>query len=220
MLYSVHKKLGFTVVELIVVIVVIGILASIGLVVFRGVQDRAYTAERLNEGTQYLSMFKLYATQERKYPSVPRAGIYCLGTNFASSSYVSSLGGDTSLPSTLLGQAANYCHELLSHPGEDLNATYPPLNTALSTVGSLSNNRTVDKRSAKNRIVVGPYVRYEPGSSPNTASIYVYIIVDTACPKGLRDVFTWPNGSKGCELKPLPEMPVTYTNEPWNYAGP
>lgn len=71
MLYPVHKKLGFTVVELIVVIVVIGILASIGVVAYRGVQDRAYNVERLNEMKGWESIFSIYASQEKSIQVCP-----------------------------------------------------------------------------------------------------------------------------------------------------
>jgi prepilin-type N-terminal cleavage/methylation domain-containing protein len=56
------KQTGFTIVELLIVIVVIGILAAITIVAFNGVQQRARDAQRkqnLNDLAQMISVYNL-----------------------------------------------------------------------------------------------------------------------------------------------------------------
>ena len=47
-LLSVKRRQGFTIVELLVVIVVIGVLAAITIVAYNGMQARAYNASLVN----------------------------------------------------------------------------------------------------------------------------------------------------------------------------
>lgn len=63
------KKNGFTVVELIVIIVVIGILASISIVGYSGLQGRSRDAERKADIESIQSVLETYRDQTGKYPS-------------------------------------------------------------------------------------------------------------------------------------------------------
>lgn len=75
------KNKGFTIVELLIVIVVIGILAAIVIVAYNGVQTRAQNTQRINELSTWKRAFESYKAREGQYPAVP-AGSYCLGVGF------------------------------------------------------------------------------------------------------------------------------------------
>lgn len=68
---------GFTIVELLVVVVVIAILAAISTVAYTGIQTRAENTKTIAAMSQYIKALKVYAAQEGIYPA---AGWSCLGT--------------------------------------------------------------------------------------------------------------------------------------------
>lgn len=66
-----HKQKGqkgFTLVELLIVIVVIAILASISVVAYNGIQNRARNVALLSGMDTLEKAFKIYATQNGQYP--------------------------------------------------------------------------------------------------------------------------------------------------------
>lgn len=72
---------GFTIVELLIVIVVIGILAAITVVAYNGIQTRATNTSRVQEATAWNKHLQLYKATYGNYPPVP-ASSYCLGLGF------------------------------------------------------------------------------------------------------------------------------------------
>lgn len=61
---------GFTIVELLIVIVVIAILAAISIVAYRGVQDRANASSASARVTQVATKLKLYYVEHESYPTL------------------------------------------------------------------------------------------------------------------------------------------------------
>ena len=73
------KQTGFTIVELLIVIVVIGILAAITIVAFNGIQQRAANTKTTSAAAAWIKGIRLYYNDKGEYPSVNRA---CLGTGY------------------------------------------------------------------------------------------------------------------------------------------
>ncbi|HCH34628.1 MAG: hypothetical protein UY35_C0023G0006 [Candidatus Saccharibacteria bacterium GW2011_GWC2_48_9] len=76
-----YGKNGFTIVELLIVIVVIGILAAITIVAFNGVQERARNTQTIGAVKDLKSIYMAYAIQNGSYPGT---GNYCIGTGYQS----------------------------------------------------------------------------------------------------------------------------------------
>lgn len=64
-----HQISGFTIVELLIVIVVIAVLASIAIVAYTGVQRRAYFNRALSETNAVARAVKLYYADKGTYPA-------------------------------------------------------------------------------------------------------------------------------------------------------
>ena len=74
---------GFTIVELLTVIVVISILAAVSITSYNGIQTRALNAARLEEMKTWSKLFTLYYSINNTYPPSLVAGqSYCLGEQF------------------------------------------------------------------------------------------------------------------------------------------
>ncbi len=85
-MYSTSRHSGFTIVELLIVIVVIGILAAITIVAFNGVQDRART-NKINSDVAMLNK----AIQAARVNSGEQATRYVTGVTATASACVSTL---------------------------------------------------------------------------------------------------------------------------------
>jgi prepilin-type N-terminal cleavage/methylation domain-containing protein len=114
---AINKKSGFTIVELLIVVVVIAILAAITTVSFSGITDRAKAASQVSAVIGYAKIINAYAATNGAYP-VPTAIYACLGNP----------SGQNSCGSTTGGQ--NAC----GYGGVTVDAL---LNTKLATVATL-----------------------------------------------------------------------------------
>ena len=70
----VRRQTGFTIVELLIVIVVIGILATITIVAFNGIQTRARNAETQSAINGIAKKIEIYNAQQGSYPSTGGLG--------------------------------------------------------------------------------------------------------------------------------------------------
>lgn len=68
---------GFTIVELLIVIVVIGILAAITIVAYNGIQTRAKNTKTVNAAVSWIKALKLYNADKGTWPT----GRSCLGSS-------------------------------------------------------------------------------------------------------------------------------------------
>lgn len=79
-----HRPRGFTIVELLIVIVVIAILAAIVIVAYQGVQGRARDSARLSDMKTIMKALEIYKTNTGSYPganSTPTANGWEVSTN-------------------------------------------------------------------------------------------------------------------------------------------
>lgn len=75
-MWAKNKQRGFTIVELLIVIVVIGILAAITIVAYNGVQNKATNQQTISTVRAYYAALTAYTLDNAAYP----AGNACLGT--------------------------------------------------------------------------------------------------------------------------------------------
>jgi len=67
---SLRTNDGFTIVELLIVVVVIAILASISLVAYNGIQQRAFNSSVISSARNTIALIKAYQTTYGSYPSL------------------------------------------------------------------------------------------------------------------------------------------------------
>lgn len=120
-----QKQTGFTIVELLIVIVVIGILAAITIVAYNGIQQRAKNAQVISGTRAYITAIQQYATLKSEYPS--HSG--CLGDNYPDNRCWRSLSNN---------QLVN---ESLDDELETVMSSKPTLATELFSIGIGDNMR-------------------------------------------------------------------------------
>ena len=76
-MWAKNKQRGFTIVELLIVIVVIAILAAITVVAFNGIQNRSKNAKTVSAVTAWSKAIKLYNADTGSWPTVHS----CLGSS-------------------------------------------------------------------------------------------------------------------------------------------
>lgn len=76
---ALRKPYGFTIVELLVAIVVIAVLASITVVAYTNVQERAYSSRVISVVEAYAKALRIYHIQNGKFPYYGTTWGACLG---------------------------------------------------------------------------------------------------------------------------------------------
>lgn len=159
---------GFTIVELLIVVVVIAILATIAVVAFNGVTQRARNTSRVAAASQVIKTLKLYAVENsmtQLLQQIPENYSGCYGKNFPDVNgdgvgdciYASSAAIRSNLPSldALLETTGSYSKVEYSP------VTYSGLTVAGITITNFSS--TIDGRQANLQL------RYYLEGDANTA---------------------------------------------------
>ena len=76
------RSSGFTIIELLIVISILGILITIGTVGWSSLSNWSRNSARATELSQWKSTFDLYKTRFAIYPSPSADGTYCVGNDF------------------------------------------------------------------------------------------------------------------------------------------
>ena len=101
------KDYGFTIVELLVVIVVVGILAAISVVAYNSVQQRANNAAIISAASNTIKLVQAYMASEGDYPVPTNATlVFCVTTSTGCHDYASSHGSSAAFDAniTVVGQ--------------------------------------------------------------------------------------------------------------------
>lgn len=202
MLYRTKKLAGFTVVELIVVIVVVGIIAAIGTASYNGTLIAARNTDRLNELKAWENAFVLHASMKRSYPSVPTDNkTYCLGTNFPTATDITPHvpSGHTFSPASPEG----YCGNLLTPSGRYSVDTQ--LNSQLLSITDKNPGSRTFKQSQFNawKTAIGPYAKFES----NTITVS-HIFEGSRCPASTTLTYTYAGQNRlVCSI----ELPKNYS---------
>lgn len=165
------QRLGFTLVELLIVIVVIAILAAISVVAYNNVQIRAEKSARQSEMVAWSNIFQLYRTEHDGWPAAMTVGqTYCLGTGFPIGA------GD-------VARCRDYNSTDTGYPESDSVA----LMEQLKTVATLPTSKKVPIKEQ----TVGPYVQYESGGTYDRALriTQVFPLGAGTCPDGTAQQF-------------------------------
>jgi prepilin-type N-terminal cleavage/methylation domain-containing protein len=89
------KQTGFTIVELLIVIVVIAILAAIGMLAYAGVRDRANDSAVRSDLSNISTKLKAYAAENGEYPTTT-AQLATMGLKVSKNSYGNHMYNGTS----------------------------------------------------------------------------------------------------------------------------
>ena len=102
---QISNNSGFTIVELLVVIVVIGILAAITIVSYSGISNKAIAASLQSDLDNDAKQLKLYNVEYGYYPSTLDVTTHCPQTPTADTRYCLKASSDTTLVYSGSGQA-------------------------------------------------------------------------------------------------------------------
>ena len=165
-----RRTQGFTIVELLIVIVVIAILAAISVVAFNNIQTRARNTARATQIAQVAKLFELYRTQNGAYPVLPTGGIdYCVGT----------------------GYPYGKCRDSKNNGVYGVLESNTALSSKLATVGTIPNGNYYPVNDS-----VGPYVH----TAGDNASFSLLTFVEgedvSACPSGMAATWNEATSSK------------------------
>jgi prepilin-type N-terminal cleavage/methylation domain-containing protein len=120
------KQAGFTIVELLMVITILGYLYSIGLSSFQNAKDKAYNAVLRNQLNNYITGIGVYRVQNGVWPDPIGYGLSVAPTPFASQWCL----GQTDVD--LNADGLSNCSNILLSPGWVENSGF---NTQLASVG-------------------------------------------------------------------------------------
>jgi type II secretion system protein G len=145
-----EKQTGFTIVELLIVIVVIGILAAITIVAYSGTQARATYASYRSDMDKINKAILLYQADNGAYPGNNAASGGCW-TNQGTQNFISGLTPTylTNLPLTPNAAAGNYYAYCFTTGGVDYKLIRLVTTAPLPSIESTGNPNIDPSRSTR-----------------------------------------------------------------------
>jgi len=196
------NKRGFSIIELLVIISALGILVTIGVFGFNGIQTWSQNSARATEVEQWASTFDLYKSRFGGYPSMPASDgttYFCLGTF-----------------STYSNKCGQYT---LALGARNIDATLSA--SMLTEIAKVGNVPTSGSPAINNQLV-GPYLRLTQqttAGSPNTITVtarFVGFFLGSSCPNNTSLAISTPASAYVTGLSGIVECGVTrsfsYTN--------
>lgn len=148
-------KSGFTIVELLIVIVVIGILAAITIVAYNGIQQRAQNAQRIAAAKDWQKRIIAYTATNGAYPPTSIPNHSCLGSD----------GYPTDLD--VNGDVDCYSSGNVKHPVSSINAAYATLGSLPVFPGDKLD--TVSSSGIVAGISLRAFDTYDPAGTPKAS---------------------------------------------------
>lgn len=157
---------GFTIVELLIVIVVIAILAAVTIVAFNGIRTRAENAKTLSGIDQYAKALQVYKADNGKYPLT--GGTFQYGC-VSESDYCAKVGGPNGADCASIGA---------SGVNTTLNGA---IKTVTGTIPAVSDQEMqCQSKTVKGALYVVYGNLYVPSGDPNAYIIY-YLKGNQSC---------------------------------------
>ena len=130
---NLHTNPGFTIVELLVVIVVIGILAAITIVSYTGITSRAVLASLQSDLTNDAQLLKMYYTTYGSYPTAPLNGSNCPTAPNADNAYCLKVSSGNTLTYSSSGTTFTLTNTNANGTAYGINNTSSPVALAQPT---------------------------------------------------------------------------------------
>lgn len=156
--YRQAKQSGFTIVELLIVIVVIGILAGIVIVAFTNVRTSAENTKTIQAVGQYVKALRSYAAIKGEYPILGASAYPCMGPH----------------PGTSCGKRTSGTNCL----GSGSTVSTSDFDTAMKEVITKIPELSSQQMNCGGLMYSGGY--YTPSTGPNAMLVY-FLKGDQAC---------------------------------------
>lgn len=168
---------GFSIPEIITIIVLIGIIVTVGIFSWGGVQTWSQNKARETEVQQWANSFEIYKSRFSYYPGMPdlaasngtNVAYYCLGEF----STTSNKCGEFTSPTTTKYRLAVGASDPNSIAAESIR-------TELAKVG----NTPVNAAPSIDNLYIGPYVAFDKTATTITAK-FIGIFKGSTCPSEL-----------------------------------
>jgi len=175
-------KRGFTIVELLIVIVVVAILAAVSIIGYNGIQTRARNAQTAAVVQAYRKAFAQYAIENQAYPISVNS---CLGDDYPDSGVFTTVNNRKCFRST---SAAGTINATLN------NALKPYMGNKIVTPNNTIFGDGSNPWATRGAVYMGNQTSFTIDGASNPWVLVYTIEGQNACPVGpVLNLASWPN---------------------------